>query len=82
MHPWLKTKQIFVINHTFTCIVYGHPQGRSNAGRFQEKKGNFLYRDEGDQQKLSKRSINLSGQGQYSVSNILEFLEEGQPVQE
>ena len=29
----------------------------------QEKNGNFLYRDEGDQQKLSKRSINLSGQG-------------------
>ena len=30
---------------------------------FTRKNGNFLYRDEGDQQKLSKRSINLSGQG-------------------
>ena len=30
---------------------------------FTRKNGNFLYRDEGDQQKLSKRSINLTGQG-------------------
>ena len=53
---------IFNLVDFYTHMIMDDPKVEGLA-LFTRKNGNFLYRDEGDQQKLSKRSINLLGQG-------------------